>query len=63
MTSNNLTLKNDTNSFSVTVPVIPNSTCSSTARVALSLYMDFEVDIYLHNAVGSTKQNKTLLIG
>ncbi|XP_019859217.1 PREDICTED: uncharacterized protein LOC109587421 [Amphimedon queenslandica] len=61
--SNKLTLKNDTYSFSVTVPIVPNSTCSSTASVALSLYMNLEVDIVLHNIIGSTKQNKRILIG
>lgn len=43
---NNLTLKNDTYSYSETVQVTPDSNCSGTAR--LSLYMHLKLEVWLH---------------
>lgn len=60
--SDYMLLINDTYSYSEMVPVILDSNCSGNASLMLSLYMNFEVEIWLHNFAGSTKQVQTILI-
>ena len=45
-TLTNLTLKNDTYSYSKTIQVIPDGNCSGIA--SLSLYVNLELEVWLH---------------
>ena len=57
-TLTNLTLKNDTYCYSKTIQVIPDGNCSGNA--SLSLYMNLELEVWLHYNDGLIIQTENI---